>query len=403
MDFVCQQDVVSRVDLSRAVGEIIARFESRLPACDALILLKPNLNNDLSALTGNSTDLRLLAALIEALQQRGYTHIVVGDGPNVGTHRKGVDILARLGVRALCAHYGVECVDLNQSPTTQVQVATGPVHVSRVCLEADYVISLPKIKTHAEAGLSCAVKNLMGCVAGTDKRLMHADLTANLVRLNEAVKPHLILVDGLIGMEGNGPGDGKPRRLDLLLAGTDAFLLDLRVARLVGLDWSQIPYLRVAHQRRRIGDEAVAQVNAMEPLAHIEPAPPRGLVARVLDHRWLQNVRDLTRPIHGSETARRWLYRLGIMQDVYEQAEARIERLWLDLSRCDRCGVCLDYCPLQLPILEAGFDFASPCIQCLYCVQACPQEAIQVDGELGYLKRHLARYGDLTRRATQWQ
>jgi uncharacterized protein (DUF362 family)/Pyruvate/2-oxoacid:ferredoxin oxidoreductase delta subunit len=390
----------SKSQISSVVGAWLDK--AGLPSRqDARILLKPNLNNDLSALTGNSTDLRVLAALIEALQQRGYTRITVGDGPNIGAYRKGVDILARLGVRALCAHYGVECVDLNQTPATPVQVATGTVRVSRLCLEADYFISVPTIKTHAEVGMSCDVKNLMGCVLGKDKRLMHADLAANLVRLNETVKPHLILVDGLIGMEGNGPGDGRPRRLDLLAAGTDAFALDVLMARLVGLDWQRIPYLQIARQRGRIGDETIAQASAHEPLALFEPPPPRSLVTRVLEHRWLASARDLTRPIHGSEPVRRLLYRLGLMQDVYEQAEPRIERLWLDRSRCDECGVCLDYCPFELPILETGFDFSSPCIQCLYCVQACPHEAIQIRGELGYLRRHVARYGDMIRQAVR--
>jgi len=175
----------------------------------------------------------------------------------------------------------------------------------------------------------------------------------------------------------------------------------VQVAHLVGLDWSRIPYLRIGHQRVLIGDKAIAEANAREPLMHIEPAPPRSLVARVLDHRWLASARDLTRPIHGSEAARRWLHRLGIMQDVYESAEVRIERLWLDRSVCNDCGVCQDYCPLKLPILDAGFDFSSPCIQCLYCVQACPQEAIRIEGELGYLQRHMSRYGDSIRQAVR--
>lgn len=367
---------------------------------NALILLKPNLNNDLSALTGNSTDLRLLAAVIETLQQRGCARIVVGDGPNIGTYRKGIDVLGRLGVRALCAHYGVECIDLNHAPTAEIRLTTGTVRVARLCLEADFFLSLPKLKTHAEAGMSAAVKNLMGCVAGTDKRLMHYSLPANLVRLNEIIKPHLILVDGLTAMEGNGPGDGRPRQLDLLIAGTDAFLLDLYIARLVGLDRNNIPYLRIARQEGYIRDEDIAQVDKIEPIAHLEPPPPRSLSTRALEHRFLQGVRDLTRPIHGSEVARRLLYRLGIMQDVYEQAEARIERLTLDRQACDKCGRCLAACPTAIPITDPHFDFwGSPdCLACLYCAFVCPQKAIMIQGDLGYLKTHLARYGELMRR-----
>jgi uncharacterized protein (DUF362 family)/ferredoxin len=366
---------------------------------DARILLKPNLNNDLCALVGNSTDLRVLAALIRVLQERSYTNITIADGPNIGIYRKGIDVFGRLGVRALAGHFAVQLLDLNQAPAAEVELITGPVRVAEICLQADCFISLPKIKTHAEAGMSAAVKNLMGCVVGTDKRLMHAALAANLVRLNEVVKPGLIVVDGLIGMEGNGPGDGRPKRLDLLLLGADPFLLDLLIARLVGLDREGIPYLSIARQKGHIGGQEIARVDEIEPIAHFEPPPPRSPATRLLDHRLLAGIRDLTRPIHGSEAARRLLYRLGIIQDVYEQAEARVERLALDRRACDECGRCLAVCPTELPVTAPGFDFwASPdCLRCLYCAFACPREAITIEGEPGYLEAHLERYGEAMR------
>lgn len=384
----------------QALNKILTRDVSLPDSKDARILLKPNLNNDLVALTGNSTDLRVLTALIRVLQRRGYTDITIADGPNVGIYRTGIDVFSRLGVRALAERFGVHLIDLNHAPCIEVALITGTVRVAEICLQADYLISVPKIKTHAEARMSAAIKNLMGCVIGTDTRLVHADLPANLVRLNEIIQPDLIVVDGLVGMEGNGPGDGRPKRLDLLLAGTDPFVLDLLIARLVGLDRNSIPYLLIAREKGHIGDEDIAQVDGIEPLAHFEPPPPRGPITRLLDHPLLAGVRDLSRPIHGSETARRLLYRLGIMQDVYEGAEAHIERLVLNRDACDKCGQCLAVCPTALPITDPGFDFwASPdCLGCLYCAFVCPQKAILIEGELGYLEAHLARYGEAMRR-----
>jgi len=390
----------SQESLLKEIQTLLGQESVPLPyAKDALIVVKPNLNNDLTALTGNSTDLRVMAALVRALRERGYANITIADGPNIGVYRKGIDVFDRLSARALAERFGVQLVDLNHAPSVEIELITGPVRVAKICLQADYFISVPKIKTHAEAGMSAAVKNLMGCVVGTDKRLVHANLPANLVRLNEIIKPDLILVDGLVGMEGNGPGDGRPKRIDHLLAGTNPFVLDLLIAQLVGLDRDAIPYLRIAHEKGYIGDEDIARVDAIEPLAQFEPPPPRSLVTRLLDHRLLAGLRDLTRPIHGSETVRRLLHRLGILQDVYEQAEAHIEWLTLNRDACDECGRCLAVCPTELPITDPGFDFwSSPdCLGCLYCAFICPQKAITIEGELGYLEAHLARYGEAMR------
>jgi ferredoxin len=247
--------------------------------------------------------------------------------------------------------------------------------------------------------MSAAVKNLMGCVVGTDTRLMHGDLAANLVRLNELITPDWTLVDGLVGMEGNGPGDGIPKRLNMLLSATDSFLLDLLIARMIGLNRENIPYLTIAHRMGHISDADMILVDGVEPLVEFEPPPRRGLVTRVLDHSLLGGVRDLSRPIHSSEAMRESLYRLGIIQDVYRQTDARIEQLVFNREKCDECGRCLTICPMQLPITSSDFGFLeSPaCLGCVYCVLICPHEAISIRGELGYLEDHLARYGEVIR------
>jgi len=394
------QDVKRQGDIKHAINEILdEQFLEFDLKTDAAILIKPNLNNDLSALTGNSADLRILAELIKILQERGYTNITIADGPNVGIYRKGIDVFTRLGVRRLAQHFGVALVDLNSSIFIEVEVRSGTVRVAQACLQADYLINVPKIKTHAEAGMSLAVKNLMGCVIGTDTRIMHLDLGANLVRLNEVLKPNLIIVDALIGMEGNGPGDGDPRRMDMILAGRDPFILDGVAARLVGLDKDNIPYLGIAQEKGYLEHKDLLRIERIEPRFILAPPPPRGLVTRLLEHPYLAKFRDLTRFIHGSEPARRLFYRLDIMQDVYESADAEIDALVLDRIICDECGQCLDICPTLLPITDEGFDFyASPdCLGCLYCVFICPCEAIKIDGELGYLKAHLNRYGKAMR------
>ena len=205
----------TNAEVMETVEGLLSGWEAKLPADrGARVVIKPNLNNDLVALTGNCADLRVLAALIEALQRRGFTNLTVADGSNVGVERRGISSFKRLRIDALAAKYGVATVDLNHDEGRRIPLHAGaePL-VANTVLDADFLISVPKVKTHVEAGLSCAMKNWVGICVGQDKRHMHQDLGRNIVALSEVVQPDLILVDGLVGMEGNGPSSGTPRHL----------------------------------------------------------------------------------------------------------------------------------------------------------------------------------------------
>jgi uncharacterized protein (DUF362 family) len=373
----------------------------------ARILLKPNLNNDLSGLTGNSTDLRLIRALVEALQARGYRNLTIGDGPNYGVRRLGIDVFKRLAVDRLGALYGVRCVDLNADVGQPVDLFEGcRTSIAVTCLEADYVINLPKIKTHAEAGLSLACKNLIGCNVGINKKRAHDDLPLAIVRLNQVLRPQLHIVDGLVAMEGNGPGDGLPRELGLLFAGRDPFLLDAAVAQLVGITPAVLPHLAVARQKGLIADPDWEAVGKLAPLVALLPAPPRRLVTRILTRNSLTWLRDLVRPLFSNRPVKRLLHRLRIVQDIYEIRDAQIEQMSLngdgrqaDLSRISA------YCPVELDVASFRFDPEERrCIGCLYCYWLSPDGLVRIDGDLGYLRTHLDRYQTLVRErvGTMW-
>lgn len=382
--------------LIKAIDTFLQQEHVSLPASNsARILLKPNLNNDLSALTGNSTDLRLLAAVLRYLTGAGYTNITVADGPNVGIDRKKIDAFGRLGVHRLAEQCGARLVNLNDEPGVEVKLTSSKARVARICLEADFIVALPKIKTHAETGMSLACKLLVGCVVGQDKKRVHDDLIPNILRLNEIIKPDLYIVDGLIAMQGNGPGDGHPRRLDTLLAGTDPLQVDLVGARLVGFELDEIPHLRLARVKGCISKKDWQTAQAIEPLVHIEKPPPRKLATRILGHNALAGLRDATRSLHDAMAVQRFLYRTGIIQDVYQVEDAHLAPLALDREACTGCGACLSFCPLELPLTAPDFDFsAGQCIECLACAFVCPEGAIPLTGELGYLATHLERYGE---------
>ena len=137
------------------VDALLERWSASLPKDLATaIVIKPNLNNDLVALSGNCTDLRVLDALCGNLRRRGYTDITVADGSNVGIARRGISTFRRLRVDSLKVRYGVRTVDLNTDTGTPV-VLHNDAHpeVANTILNADFLISVPKVKTHAEAQL----------------------------------------------------------------------------------------------------------------------------------------------------------------------------------------------------------------------------------------------------------
>lgn len=378
------------------VEALLSAHESALPEKrDTRIVIKPNLNNDLVALTGNSVDLRVLSALLEGLQRRGYTDLTIADGSNVGIERRGIDTFARLRVDRLAARYGVGLVNLNQDQGTRI-----PLHgeaeplVAQTVLDSEYLISVPKVKTHCEAGFSCAMKNWVGITCGQDKRHMHYDLGRNIFAINTVVKPDLILVDGLIGMEGNGPGDGEPYRLGRLMMSENAFVNDAVVSRLVGLPVSLIPYLEHARDAGFLPPSLLEEIERTVPVIRAaRPAPPRSRLAELADSRKLLWLKKAVRPLTQHEKVLKVAYRLNIVQDVYSFDEDTVEGVRRAKTDCGPCQKCADFCPTGLTVDEIGVKVDSDsCIGCMYCWWVCPDDAIELQGDVGYLQRQVERY-----------
>ena len=394
-------------EIAAQLPTALAPFHNLFPADrNARILLKPNLNSNMTALTGNTTDLRLLGAVIAYLRERGYTSITIGEGTNSGFYRCKIGVIARLGIDRLAKYYGVRVVDLNYAEQVEIPFKNGVMAgVAKECLEADFFINLPKFKTHFEVGMSVCLKNLIGCLVGQEnKKKTHDDLPENILRLNRAVQPHLQIIDALVAMEGLGPTRGTPIRLDTVLIGTDPYLLDLCCCQIAGFDYRTIRTLHLAEQQGLLPPSLVSKAKEItasfsaRPLQAARPGPIAAYIHHPSRQRLFLKIRNT--PVFTYLASTRWfghlLFLTGLRQDVFLQDEMTMEVLWVDSDRCNRCGVCRDVCPIDLPLPD-GIAASRNCLKCLYCYSACPEQAIKLVGEQGYFAEQERQYGPLIR------
>lgn len=376
------------------------------PSKTASIFIKLNLNSDMNALTGNTTDLRIVIAVIEFLKDAGYSKIVIGDGTNFGFAKNGINVIERLNIDKVGKRYGVRVVDLNQSDGVQIDLSGVKAMVARECVETDFFINIPKLKTHFEAWMSVCLKNLVGCLIGKEKRKAHVDLRKGIFHLNTAIKTHLHIVDGLIAMEGFGPSRGVPVNLGTIVIGQNPFYIDTLCARLAGFWAEQVPVLAYAKEAGVIEKGWDKEIDSiLKDYRIIKLKPPvtniavkfilrsdvQKLINTCRNAKWFKYLMA-TGPMGWA------LYRLGIRQDEFssDALEWGGGLTTRDLSLCGVCTKCADYCPLDLK-LPADFN-PQECIECLYCFMVCPKNVIEFKGKLGFAEGYLKKYGEIIKK-----
>ncbi|MCI5144725.1 MAG: DUF362 domain-containing protein [Candidatus Electrothrix sp. AR3] len=397
-------------EIRKKIRDILPHYKEIFPGDPAAqILIKPNLNSNMNALTGNTTDLRLLASVLLFLKEQGYTNITIGEGTNSGFYRSNISVITRLKVDELARYYGVKCIDLNSSDSRPITFENGiQAGVAKECLEADLFINMPKLKTHFEAGMTVCLKNLVGCLVGQEnKKKTHLSLAANIVHLNEQCRPHLHIVDALFAMEGLGPTKGTPVKTDTIFIGRDPYLLDLLAARFTSSDLTKIPSLVIAQKRRIISEEQLTLARKY-PLDLPPPfAPPKaGPLASFIHHPKRQKYFLAVRNTQffnwacNTELVGKLLFITDLRQDVFLDSEMECNNLTIAPEKCSQCGTCRAYCPLDLTLPEALSEANNHCIHCLYCFCVCPQKAIQFHGKLGFMEEQMKQYDAIIRALT---
>jgi uncharacterized protein (DUF362 family) len=219
----------------------------------ARVLLKPNLV-EFDPTTSINTDPRLVAATVVAMRRLGAASVTVGEGPG---HRRDVqDVVTRSGLASALDAVDAPFVDLNAAAIRRVALRSrytdlGELWLPTPILDADVVISMPKMKTHHWAQVTLSLKNLFGTlpgrVYGWPKNVLHwAGIEASILDIAAAVRPRYAIVDGIVGMEGNGPISGTAVPAGVLVFSDDPVAADTIGATLMGFDPEAIPYVAEA-------------------------------------------------------------------------------------------------------------------------------------------------------------
>jgi uncharacterized protein (DUF362 family) len=233
-------------------GDLIGRGlrELALDVRGRRVLLKPNMV-EYEPGTAINTHPLVVAGAAVAFLAAGAREVVVGEGPG---HRRDTEyLLTSTGLFDHLREHRLRFVDLNHDDVRVVRTRSWYTGLEEFALPAellqsDVIVSMPKLKTHHWAGITCSMKNLFGTVPGAvygwPKNLLHGrGINESILDLTATVRPHFTIVDGVTAMEGDGPIMGRPRDLGLLAMGRDVVAVDATCARIIGLDPRKLMYL----------------------------------------------------------------------------------------------------------------------------------------------------------------
>ena len=220
------------------------------------VVLKPNLvEYDPDGVI--NTHPAVISAAIEAFRELGAREVVVAEGP--GHRRDNEYLLTASGLYAMLKDHKSRYVDLDYDDVQPLGLRShftnfNQLYFPETVLKADLLVSMPKLKTHHWAGVTLSLKNMFGLIPGAiygwPKNLLHwAGIHNSILDINSTLPvPRFAIVDGIVGMEGNGPIQGAPKHAGVLIFGDDMVAVDATAARLMNIDPQQVPYLEKAGQ-----------------------------------------------------------------------------------------------------------------------------------------------------------
>lgn len=356
-------------DLVYQAASEAVRAACDLPALVAnkKVLIKPNILLRVTAKRAVCTHPAVIRALIRLCRDAGASQIIVADQPGMQLVENPESAIETSGIAQVCRDEGVRWSSFAAGGYREVEVPSPlklrKLLVANELLDADFVINVPKIKSHIQALYTGAIKNWFGTISFRDRKRSHQltklePFSESLVDIYSVRPPDLTVMDAVIGMEGRGPSEGKPKLLGLLLASLDGVALDTVALACVDYTKMNVPHVRFA-AAQGLGEGELERIEIDGPdIADVRvpfELPPR----------------SFTNP---PKIMTKLFYRLYYIEPK------------ILVDKCQLCRSCEKMCPVGAITMSdqaAVIDYET-CIGCFCCHESCPHNAIGEQPSFAY-------------------
>lgn len=346
---------------------------SREEFFDKKVLLKVNLVSPLAVDKAGTTHPAVVKAIINEINKFNPKSVVIGDSPG-GPYTKGYlnQVYSATGMKKISEETGaVLNADFSYS-TVEISggVATRSLEIINAYLEADVVINIAKLKTHTLTAFTGATKNFYGLIPGLIKAQLHGanpdilKFSDLLIDIQEYAKNKAVLhvIDGVVGMEGDGPTAGAPRDVGVLIGSRSCYSADLAAVKIIDLDYQTVPYLLRAEARGLLRKDAQILGDGVEKFI-------------IYDYKKVKLKLSVFPVIRSLPM---WLQRY-VNKHITRYPK-------IPASKCKACKKCFEHCPPKAISMDKGYAKINydKCIRCFCCQELCPFHIIKVKKPLLY-------------------
>ena len=338
------------------------------------VLIKANVASPSAPSKAATTHPTIIDAICRYLS-RFNTKIFIGESSGLRARHGTLRAFKESGIAEVAQKWNAHLIDFDKEAKMVINNGNNAavlknITVPKKLAEMELIINACKLKTHMFTGYSGAVKNIFGIIPGRAKVNAHVrgkdvkGFSNILIDIYLAIKPHISIMDAIIGMEGNGPTTGRAKKTGLILASKDAIALDIVASKTIGFKPNELELLK-AIKKRNLAPRKINIVGCTD----------------------------------GKRTYKRPTTWLGLYNHIFQFVlEKHQSHFIVDKRICEKCGGCIATCPQRAIKSNGGHPEFNPekCIMCYSCHEACPHKAIKLTKPLAarIINRFTRRFGD---------